>query len=58
MRGLDPQVFWQIHRSTVVNVNAIDSVHRLANGRLEVRLKGVGRRLLVSDPYMHLFRQM
>ena len=58
MRGLDPQVFWQIHRSTVVNVNAIDSVHRLPNGRLEVRLKGVDRRLAVSDPYLHLFRQM
>jgi len=58
LRGLDPQVFWQIHRSTVVNVNAIDSVHRLPNGRLEVHLKGVDRRLLVSDPYLHLFRQM
>jgi len=58
LRGLDPQVFWQIHRSTVVNVNAIDSVHRLPNGRLEVNLKGVDRRLLVSDPYLHLFRQM
>ena len=58
LRGLDPQVFWQIHRSTVVNVNAIDSLHRLPNGRLEVHLKGVDRRLLVSDPYLHLFRQM
>jgi DNA-binding LytR/AlgR family response regulator len=56
--GLDPQVFWQIHRSTVVNVNAIESVHRLPNGRLEVRLKGVARRLPVSDRYTHLFRQM
>ena len=51
-------VFWQIHRSTVVNVNAIDTVHRLPNGRLEVRLKGIDRRLLVSDRYVHLFRQM
>jgi DNA-binding LytR/AlgR family response regulator len=56
--GLDPEVFWQIHRSAVVNVNAIDAVHRLPNGRLEVRLKGVERRLLVSDRYVHLFRQM
>lgn len=56
--GLDPDVFWQIHRSAVVNVNAIDTVHRLPNGRLEVRLRGVERRLLVSDRYVHLFRQM
>jgi len=58
LRGLDPQVFWQIHRSTVVNVNAIEAVQRLPTRRLEVRLKGVDRRLLVSDPYVHLFRQM
>ncbi len=25
---LDPEMFWQIHRSTVVNVNAIAAVHR------------------------------
>ena len=55
---LDPQVFWRIHRSAVVNVKAIESVHRLANGKLEVRLKGVPRRLAVSDRYAHLFRQM
>jgi len=56
--GLDPQVFWQIHRSAVVNVNAIEAVHRLSNGRLEVRLKGLERRLFVSDRYAHRFRQM
>jgi DNA-binding LytR/AlgR family response regulator len=29
---LDPQIFWQIHRSTVVNVNAIASVERNVRG--------------------------
>jgi DNA-binding LytR/AlgR family response regulator len=56
--GLDPHVFWQIHRGTVVNVNAVETVRRLENGRLEVRLKGLDRRLYVSDRYAHLFRQM
>jgi hypothetical protein len=56
--AIDPQVFWQIHRSAVVNVKAIEAVHRLSNGRLEVRLKGLERRLFVSDRYAHLFRQM
>jgi len=56
--GLDPHTFWQIHRSTVVNVNAIAAVRRLSNGRLEVQLKGTERRLFVSDRYAHLFHQM
>ena len=56
--GLDPKVFWQIHRGTIVNVNAIEVVRRLSNGRLEVRMKGLERPLPVSDRYVHLFRQM
>ena len=56
--GLDPTIFWQIHRGTIVNVNAIASVHRLAGGKLEVQLKKVARKLAVSERYAHLFRQM
>ena len=56
--GLDPTVFWQIHRSTIVNVNAIAAVHRSAGGKLEVRLKKISRRLAVSDRYAHQFKQM
>ena len=37
---VDPQVFWQIHRSVVVNVNMIAGVVRDARGHLQVRLKG------------------
>jgi DNA-binding LytR/AlgR family response regulator len=55
---LDPQVFWQIHRSTLVNVNAIAGVHRDIGGRLRVKLKQRGETLAVSDPYAHLFKQM
>jgi DNA-binding LytR/AlgR family response regulator len=56
--GLDPSVFWQIHRGTIVNVNAIESVRRLPGGKLEVHLKKVARKLAVSDRFAHLFRQM
>src|SRR4051812_40191099 len=28
---LDPELFWQVHRSTVVNVNEIAAVHRKSN---------------------------
>ena len=55
---LDPQVFWQIHRSTVVNVNAIASVERNVRGRVSVRLKERKESLPVADAYVHLFRKM
>ena len=55
---LDPRVFWQIHRGTVVNVNAIAGVTRDIGGHLLVKLKGRKETLSVSDPYRHLFKQM
>ena len=56
--SLDPKVFWQIHRATLVNVNAIAGVTRDLRGQLAVRLKERRETLPVSDPYVHLFRQM
>jgi DNA-binding LytR/AlgR family response regulator len=55
---LDPTMFWQVHRSTLVNVHAIDSVIRDDRGNLKVRLKHRPESLAVSEPYVHLFRQM
>ncbi|MCU0765175.1 MAG: LytTR family transcriptional regulator, partial [Burkholderiaceae bacterium] len=55
---LDPNQFWQIHRSTMVNVAAVGGVSRDFRGRMLVRLKGRSETLLVSDSYTHLFRQM
>jgi DNA-binding LytR/AlgR family response regulator len=55
---LDPDVFLQIHRSTIVNVNAIASVHRDLRGRLEVRLKQRKETLPVSASFAHRFKQM
>ena len=55
---LDPTMFWQIHRSSLVNVNAIDSVVRDIGGRVQLRLKQRSEALPVSDAYVHLFRQM
>jgi DNA-binding LytR/AlgR family response regulator len=55
---LDPAMFWQVHRSTVVNVQAIDSVIRDERGNLTLRLKQRRETLSVSDAYHHLFRQM
>ncbi|MEO8135756.1 MAG: LytTR family DNA-binding domain-containing protein [Betaproteobacteria bacterium] len=55
---VDPGVFWQIHRSTLVNVNAIAGVNRDFKGHLRVRLKQRKETLPVSESYVHLFRQM
>jgi DNA-binding LytR/AlgR family response regulator len=55
---LDPTMFWQVHRSTVVNVHAIDSVIRDDRGNLTLRLKQRPEKLPVSEAYHHLFQQM
>lgn len=55
---LDPNMFWQIHRGTVVNVNAIAGVQRDLGGHLRVQLKQRKETLAVSESYVHLFRQM
>jgi len=55
---LDPKVFWQIHRSTLVNVKAIGGVQRDERGRQEVLIKGRTERLPVSRSASQLFRGM
>ncbi len=56
--GLDPELFWQIHRSTLVNVNAISAVTRDFRGQAHVKIKGKDESLVVSRIYSHLFKQM
>ena len=55
---LDPQMFWQIHRSTVVNAKAIAGVTRDERGRQLVMVKGRPEKLEVSRSYAHLFKGM
>ena len=55
---LDPRQFWQIHRSTLVNVNAIASVSRDFRGRQIVAVKGHHEKLEVSRSYTGLFKGM
>jgi DNA-binding LytR/AlgR family response regulator len=55
---VDPKLFWQIHRSTLVNVNAIAGVNRDFKGHLRVKLKQRKETLPVSESYVHLFKQM
>ena len=55
---LDPNEFWQIHRSTVIRVDAVEQVSRNLRGNQVVHLKGSDERLEVSRSFNHLFRQM
>ncbi|MCA6215230.1 response regulator transcription factor [Ideonella sp. B7] len=55
---LDPQKFWQIHRSALVAVNAIAAVTRDFRGRQIVSVKGHPQKLEVSRSYTHLFKGM
>jgi DNA-binding LytR/AlgR family response regulator len=55
---LDPKVFKQIHRSTIVNMKAIAAIARDDSGRGTLRLKNREETLAVSLTYMPLFRNM
>jgi len=55
---LDPNVFKQVHRSTIVNLRAVAAVTRDDSGRGTLRLKTRPETLAVSQPYMALFRNM
>lgn len=55
---LDPDEFWQIHRATLVRVDAISGVTRNERGHLMVGLRGVSEQLEVSRSFSHLFKQM
>lgn len=55
---LDPELFWQVHRATIVNARAIASVARDARDQPVIRLRGREELLAVSRAYAHLFKQM
>jgi DNA-binding LytR/AlgR family response regulator len=63
LEQLDPQLFAQIHRSAIVNLQAIDRIERSEYGArsgpgLEVILKGRTERLTISEGFTKQFRQM
>jgi len=55
---LDPAEFWQIHRATVVRVDAVEQVSRNFRGHQIVHVKGSQEKLEVSRTFSHLFKQM
>jgi len=55
---LDPDRFWQVHRSTIINLDHLAGTRRDEQSRLFVRVRGQARELPVSRAYVHLFRAM
>ena len=55
---LDMSLFWQIHRSTLVNTKAIAGVSRDLRGRQLVAVKGHPEKLEVSRSFAGIFRGM
>ncbi|HWC45453.1 MAG TPA: LytTR family DNA-binding domain-containing protein [Casimicrobiaceae bacterium] len=55
---LDPAEFWQIHRATLVRVDAVEQVSRNLRGNQVVHLRGTAEKLEVSRSFNHLFKQM
>jgi DNA-binding LytR/AlgR family response regulator len=50
--------FWQVHRSTIVRVAAIERIVRSETGHLELFLRGLTRSFVVSRTFAHRFKQM
>lgn len=58
LHDLDPEVFWQINRGIVVNVQHIDTVARKDGGEMVVRLRNGKADLPVSKSHQGRFRGM
>jgi DNA-binding LytR/AlgR family response regulator len=55
---LDPEQFWQIHRSTVVNALEIAAIEPNLGGQLVGKLKTRREQFPVSDSFIQRFRKM
>jgi len=55
---LDEHQFWQIHRATVVRVDAIASAVRDESGKVALTLRGHKDKLIASRLYASLFKAM
>ncbi len=58
LNELDPDEFWQVHRSSVIRVAAIERVLKDDVGRMRVKLRGTNELVPVSAAFTGRFRQM
>jgi len=56
--ALDPEAFWQIHRSAIVRAGAIQKVETNEDGKLQLYVKGRAELLPVSNAFQYRFKPM
>lgn len=57
-KRLDPEQFWQIHRSVIVNASKVVAVHQTGREVYALTVRGSEEHLPVSRSFIHLFKQM
>ena len=58
LQQLDPAVFWQVHRGTVVRASAVSTVLQKEGGKLSLSFRDRPETLAVSRLYAHFFKPM
>ncbi len=58
LAALDPEAFWQIHRSVIVRAGAIHRIESGLDGRMKLTVKGRTEELPVSQAFQSRFRPM
>jgi DNA-binding LytR/AlgR family response regulator len=55
---LDPEVFWQVHRGTIVNTRHVAEANQDTTGQVVLVMAGRSEKIQVSRQFAHLFRRM
>jgi DNA-binding LytR/AlgR family response regulator len=55
---LDPEIFWRIHRSTIINSNLIERISTSITGSNVIKLKERSELHTVSRSYAHIFKRI
>jgi DNA-binding LytR/AlgR family response regulator len=58
LQALDPEAFWQIHRSVIVRAGAIHRIETGDDGRMKLSVKGHTEELPVSQAFQFRFKPM
>jgi DNA-binding LytR/AlgR family response regulator len=58
LAALDPESFWQIHRSVIVRASAIHRIETGADGRMKLSVKGRTEELPISQAFQFRFKPM
>jgi len=55
---LNPDIFWQVHRSTVMNITHLDYVKNIDHEQIQAHMKNMEEPVAISRSFSHLFRNL